>query len=349
MTAAAVDIPRIDLARGRDASQRVALANELVEVCHAVGFFCIVNHGVEPAFLRRTFEYAQRLFALPAAHKQLIDKRASRHFRGWEDVGSEYTNGRPDLREQVDLWTEHPALAADASPAYLRLYGPNQWLPESLLPGFRAHMDTWFEVMAALGDELLALLAVGLSLPADTFARRFGAQRMSLTKLIRYPATPPGAFGVNAHHDTGFVTILDPGGVPGLQIETADGSWTGVPPVDGALVVNLGEMLQAMTGNYLVATPHRVVAGRERVSVGYFHGPSLDAELAPLPLDARFADAVRASPRHAGAGFMAPAQELGKGVGDMRSGYRPSTYGEQLWNYFERSYPEHVRRHYGAA
>ena len=175
------------------------------------------------------------------------------------------------------------------------------------------------------------------SLP-DYFDRAFGTERMSLTKLIRYPATPEGQFGVNAHHDAGFLTLLAPGSTPGCRLNRLTGDWLNVPPVPNALVVNLGEILQSMTGNYLLATPHRVVATGPRQSAGYFHGSSLSMPLAPIALDERFARAVAASPRHRNAGFMARKEETEAGVGDMDSQHRPTTYGEQLWNYFCRSY-----------
>ena len=81
--------------------------------------------------------------------------------------------------------------------------------------------------------------------------------------------------------------------------------------------------------------------------MGYFHGPSLDMKCERLPLDQRYIDAVANSPRHANAGFMARKSETESGVGDMQSTHRPSVYGEQLWNYFERSYPNIMQRYYG--
>ena len=119
--------------------------------------------------------------------------------------------------------------------------------------------------------------------------------------------------------------------------------WSRCP---GAFVINLGEVLQSITGNYFIATPHRVVTRAPRLSVGYFHGPSLETSLKPLPLAAKFREAVAASPRHSGAGFMAQPDEIAAGVGDMASTEHPDTYGGQLWNYFRRSYPENMRRHY---
>jgi len=346
-SAAFTAVPVVDIGSRTDgAAARRALADRLGEICHRVGFVIVTNHGIEPRVVGDVFEEIARFFALAEAEKRSIDKRNSRHFRGWEPVGSEYTNNRPDMREQIDLWTDHPARPRDAMPRYLRLLGPNQWPPEELAPGFKPALERWFAEMALLADDLLRLLALSLELEESHFDRLFGAERMSLTKLISYPETPPGQFGVNPHHDAGFLTVLAPGKTPGLQVENDDGDWIPVPVVPDSLVVNLGEVLQKMTGNYFVATPHRVVTREPRLSAGYFHGPSLDAALDPLPLGPQFAEAVARSPRHAGAGFMAQRDETEAGVAPMQSKHHPGTYGEQLWNYFSRSYPDNVARYY---
>lgn len=344
------ELPGFDLGQWRDskdnAATRKQLADNLCLACHEVGFFLLSNHGIEQSLIDEVFGVSKTFFDLPREDRQSIDKRKSRHFRGWEAQGSEYTNGRPDIREQIDLWSEHSARAKDALPAYLRLLGPNQWPSDELVPGFETALKTWFHQMGQAADELMSALAIGLGLAPDYFDCAFGTERMALTKLIRYPATPTGEFGVNAHHDAAFLTLLSPGTTPGLQIEMADGSWQDVPIVSGTLVVNLGEILQSITGNYLLATPHRVVTTEPRQSAAYFHGPSLDMELAPIELDRRFAKAVANSPRHRTTGFMARADETAAGIGDMRSSHRPAVYGEQLWNYFCRSYPDNVAAHY---
>jgi isopenicillin N synthase-like dioxygenase len=192
---------------------------------------------------------------------------------------------------------------------------------------------------------MMAAMSVGLGLPSGHLDELFGADGMSLVKLIHYPATPPGEAGVNAHHDTGFLALLVQRGVGGLQVQNQDGQWIDVPADDGEVVVNLGEMLQSMTGNYFVATTHRVVATEERYSSAYFHGPALTTALAPLPLDERFAVAVAESAHHRGAGFMARHDELLDGARGTTS-MSADTYGEQLWNYFARSYPDLMTRHH---
>ncbi|WP_420638843.1 isopenicillin N synthase family dioxygenase [Candidatus Poriferisocius sp.] len=327
--------------------QREELAEELCRICHEVGFFLVVNHGVDDGLHDGIFEMMHRFFALPRKQKMLIDKRVSRHFRGWEPIGAEYTNNRPDIREQIDWWTEWPAHPTDVEPYYLRLLGPNQWLPDGVLPGHRELAQQWFDELGGLANRLMGAISLGLGLAEDHLERLFGSQTMSLAKFIHYPPTPEGEAGVNAHHDTGFLTVLDPGPTAGLQVQNQAGQWIDVPSVEDSFVINLGETLQAMTGNYLVATAHRVITTEERYSAGYFHGPSLDVCLAPLELSPRFAEAVAASPHHTGAGFMASIAETEAGVADMSSSHRPATYGEQLWNYFSRSYPENVALHYG--
>ncbi len=350
MTAPSFDaIPVVSLAGWRGSgADRDAFAGELRRICHEIGFFTLVDHGIDPEFVERYFASLRAFFALPEEVKALIDKRRSPHFRGWERVGAELTDNRVDFREQLDLSTEHTPYPADAEPAYLRLDGPNQWLPEDVLPGFHRVVDEWFTRMRALADELMEIFAVGFGLPGSTFAERFGERPLSLVKLIHYPPTPAGEAGVNAHHDAGFLTLVWQHGVGGLQAENPEGRWIDVPPTDGAIVVNVGEMLQSMTGNYFVASNHRVIASEDRFSSAYFHGPDLRAGLEPLDLPEWVHDAVAASPRHRAAGFMAKRHELIAGESGTRSTSAP-VFGEQLWNYYVRSYPENVSAHYPAA
>ncbi len=342
-------IPAIDFGRWRAATddrQRQAIADEICRECHDVGFFQLTEHGIEHAFLDEHARQRARFFALPESDRLSIDKRNSPHFRGFEPVGAELTGGRPDLREQLDLSSENPVRGLRLEPPYLRLDGPNQWPAEALLPGFRAHMDEFFTRMCALADELLEVFSIGLGFEPTRLREIFGPHPHSLVKLIHYPPTPAGGAGVNPHHDAGFLTLLMQHEVSGLQVQNSDGQWIDVAPTPGALVVNIGEMLQEMTGNYFVATTHRVIAGDERFSSAWFHGPDLTTRLDPLPLDSSFGDAVAASPWHASAGFMARKNELDAGVDGIGSDVGAGVYGQQLWNYYCRSYPDNVARHH---
>ena len=321
-------------------------AAEFTDICHHVGFALVTNHGISTDLQGETFDLMKRFFELPLETKQLIDKTNSAQFRGWEPVGAESTNNAPDVREQIDVWTEWPEHKT-GGPNYNRLLGPNQWLPDDVLPGHRSISLRWISALADLADRLMSALSVGLGLQSDHLRSLFGDQPMSLAKFIHYPPTPAGAAGVNPHHDAGFLTVLAPGPTPGLQVQNPAGDWVDVPVIDNTFVINLGEVLQSMPGNYLVATPHRVVTNTERYSSGYFHGPSLTTQLTRLPLAPKYAAAVEASPHHHDAGFMPTPYEAQAGTAAMTSGHQPQTYGEQLWNYFHRSYGDQMARHHG--
>lgn len=104
------------------------------------------------------------------------------------------------------------------------------------------------------------------------------------------PGSPPhdvtwgeGTFAVGEHSDYGFITLLRQDDCGGLEAQLASGVWVDVSPVDGALVVNLGDALEYCTGGLLRATPHRVRQRRGatcgRLSFAYFFDPSFEAEM----------------------------------------------------------------------
>ena len=341
-------IPTFSLADWRSGRNDETVAARLLDMCHGVGFFYLADHGVPPEFVEHYFDLLEAFFALPEATKALIDKRRSPHFRGWERVGAELTNNRVDHREQLDLSTEHPPYPVGIEPEYLRLDGPNQWLPDELLPGFHATVDEFFTRLSALAFELMEIMSVGLGLPRQHLRTLFGERPLSFVKLISYPPTPPGEAGVNAHHDAGFITILLQHRVGGLQALGPDDEWIDIDPPAGTFIINIGEMLQAMTGNYFVASTHRVIATEARFSSAYFHGPDLRTPLVPLDLPARFGEAVAASPRHRNAGFMRKRDELLEGRDDIASQSAP-VFGQQMWNYYVRSYPDVVAAHFPGA
>ena len=82
---------------------------------------------------------AGAFFELPEEVKATIDKRRSRHFRGWERVGAELTDNRTDYREQLDVSSEHPARARRRRARRTSAStGPTSGCPRTCCPGFRA-------------------------------------------------------------------------------------------------------------------------------------------------------------------------------------------------------------------
>jgi isopenicillin N synthase-like dioxygenase len=295
-------LPVVDL--GDDPGQ---LRRKLRETAHEVGFFFLTGHGVPELLTRRVLEVARRLFALPQGEKDAIAMVHSPHFRGYTRLGGELTRGEVDWREQIDIGPERPPVGDLGKADYWWLQGPNQWpaaLPE--LPGI---IDEWDAVLSEVCRTLLRHWAASLGSPVDVFDAAFAGTPATLIKIVRYPARAAGAQGVGAHRDAGVLTLLlaESGG-HGLQVRRsrggapgADDGWADVPPLGGAFIVNIGELLEVATGGYLRATEHRVnlrQSAAERISVPYFFNPRLNAQIPVLSLPAELAAraTVRADP-----------------------------------------------------
>ena len=264
-----------------------AFVDALHDVCHTESFFYLAGHGVPRALEDALVAASLEFFALPVADRLAIENVRSPQFRGYTRDGGEYTAGRADRREQLDIGPEDPApdLGPD-DPAWLRLRGPNLWPPA--LPALRPAVEPWLERMQAVGTTVMRGLALALGQPRDHFDPIVRPRPEFRLKIIRYPAAQAADDdqGLGAHRDAGFLSMILQDDVGGLQVQRA-GAWVDVPRIEGTYVVNLGEMVQLLTHGYFRAAVHRVVsppAGRDRLSIAYFHNPALDATLTPVTL-----------------------------------------------------------------
>ena len=344
-----MSIPVIDLEpwyRGSP-SDRGALCARLRQICHEVGFFYLVNHDIPQPVSEAYLDILRAFFALPLEQRQAIDKHRSPQFRGWEQLGSELTNNRVDCREQLDIGVDRKAVA-NPDPYFLALIGPNQWPEEERIPGFRSTVNDYFARLSALSRQILRMMSLALELDEDYIEGVFGDSPSPYLKLIRYPQTDPGDQGVGVHKDSGFLTLLLQDGNAGLEAQANDNRWHRVDPMAGSLVVNTGELLQLITHNYFIATPHRVInrSGNERYSSAFFYSPDLLTRLDPLPLSSRFVEQAAASQRHRSEGLMASRNEMARGVGGMGSQARPRVFGEKYWQRWVRSYPDIAQKFY---
>ncbi|MFE6129205.1 isopenicillin N synthase family dioxygenase [Streptomyces sp. NPDC056437] len=282
-----LQLPVIDLsAADRGPQARALLHAQLHSAAHDVGFFQLTGHGVTEAETAALNSTMRAFFALPEADRLAIDNVNSPHFRGYTRIGDERTGGSQDWRDQLDIGAERPArIPAPGEPGYWWLEGPNQW--PAALPQLRTAALAWIDRLGAVADRLLHELLVSIGAPADFYDHLFGDRAHIHLKLVRYPgsAADGGGQGVGAHKDYGFLTLLRQDSVGGLQVEREDGVFHDVPPMPGAFVVNLGELLEVATDGYLKATHHRVVSppgATERFSVPFFYNPRLDARVEPL-------------------------------------------------------------------
>lgn len=289
-----LNLPILDLSRldeGPEAASR--FRDDLRAATHDVGFFYLTGTGVTPELSGRLHQAALDFFALPEAEKLSIENVKSPHFRGYTRVGGERTQGEVDWREQIDIGPEREAI--EGGPAFTRLIGPNLW--PAAQPELREVVAEWHAHLSGVARKLLRAWALALGADESYFESNFG-EPSTLIKIVRYPGTdePEPQQGVGAHKDSGVLTLLwvEPG-KGGLQVER-NGEWVDAPPVDGAFVVNIGELLEYATGGYLKATNHRVISPKapgERISVPFFFNPALDAKLPLIELPAELATEAR--------------------------------------------------------
>jgi isopenicillin N synthase-like dioxygenase len=282
----ATEHPVIDVAplvSGRGPAERAAVGRAIDAACRADGFFSIVGHGIDLHLLDRLEVLGREFFALDPEEKASVAMaRGGRAWRGWFPVGGELTSGAPDRKEGL-YFGEELAVTDPRVRAGRPLHGPNLFpsRPSALRPTVLACLDAF----TRLGHQLMVGLALALELDEDWFERELTADPVVLFRMFHYPAAPddlvddPG-WGVGEHTDYGLLTILyqDAGG--GLEVRDREG-WVEIPPQPGALVCNLGDMLERMTGGVYRSTPHRVRSprGRDRISCPFFFDPGWEAEV----------------------------------------------------------------------
>ena len=286
-TAGRLALPLLDLSHLDAAGPtRAAFLAGLRSAARDVGFFYLTGHGVPPSLEAAVFDEARAFFALPEARKLEVGMIHSPHFRGYNRAGQELTRGRPDWREQFDIHAEREAIAQDAgTPAWTRLQGPNLWPGNQ--PRFRETLLAWQAALTQVALRLVDAFAEALGQPPKALAAIYDGAPNQTMKIIRYPGQPVEQDqGVGAHKDSGLLTLLAQDGIGGLQVQQGE-NWIDAAPRPGTFVVNIGELLELASDGYLRATVHRVVSpppGTERLSVAFFLGARLDAEVPLLAL-----------------------------------------------------------------
>jgi isopenicillin N synthase-like dioxygenase len=298
-------LPVIDMAPlfgDADTEGRARVARKIARACEAHGFFYLVGHGIGLEVLKALEAESRRFFALPLEAKMAISMaRGGRAWRGYFPVGGELTSGRPDLKEGFYLGTE---LSPDHARvrAGVPMHGANLWPAEA--PGLKAAAEAYMAGATRAAASLMEGVSLSLGLDAQYFARAYTAEPTVLFRIFHYPATGSAdvdwsqSWGVGEHTDYGLLTLLAQDGFGGLQVKTPD-EWIEAPPIEGALVCNIGDMLERLTGGRFKSTPHRVrnVSGHDRLSFPLFFDPDFMAPMRPLPAvatDAALVDADKA-------------------------------------------------------
>ena len=284
-----IDLTPLILRRG----DLKSTAAEIGRACREFGFFYVVGHGVDERLQQQLERLSRKFFAQDLNVKLAIAmERGGRAWRGYFPIGAELTSGQPDQKEGIyfgaELADDHPKVVAGVP-----LHGRNLF-PD--VPGFRETVLDYIDSMTQLGHALMKALSLSLGLDASYFQDRYTDDPLVLFRIFHYPPLdsrtdsnstsrlPDGSsWSVGEHTDYGILTILRQDHVGGLQVKSRS-RWIDAPPIPGAFICNIGDMLDRMTGGRYRSTPHRVRNEGQtgRLSFPFFFDPNFDAEVKPV-------------------------------------------------------------------
>ncbi len=267
-------------------SSPALFAEELIASMRRFGFALVCDHGIDSALIARGWELTAAFFALPEDEKRRYHLAGLAGARGYTPFGTEIAKGaaRHDLKE---FW--HVGRDLPAGQPFDPSMPPNVW-PEGV-PGFQETFTSLYAAFDDAGGRILSALAVGFGMEPDWFDPVVDGGN-SVMRLLHYPPianAPDGAIRAGAHEDINLITLLLGAEEAGLELLDKDGDWITVSPPEGAMVINIGDMLQRLTNHVLPSTTHRVRnpdaarAAHSRYSMPFFLHPRGDFPIATLP------------------------------------------------------------------
>lgn len=265
---------------------RKAFVEALGKAFHEVGFVGVINHGIPKEKIDAFYNASKRFFSLPVDVKSKYEIKGLAGQRGYTSFGKEHAKQSKvaDLKEffQIGQYVsnDHPLKSE---------YPDNVNVTET--PEFYDNGKSLYKAFEEAGGHLLRAIALHLGLDEHYFDEKI-KDGNSILRSIHYPPItqePASAIRAEQHEDINLITLLVGASAGGLQLLTSDNEWLDILPEDGEIVINVGDMLQRLTNNYLKSTTHRVVNPPRdqwhvpRLSIPFFLHPKSAMDLSCLP------------------------------------------------------------------
>ncbi len=280
-------IPVVDLSQFAEGSkeQRTEFVRQLGEAFHDIGFVGVKNHGIPKQLIDDFYKYSKEFFALSKEAKTKYEIPGLAGQRGYTSFGKEQAKGAKvaDLKEFFQIGQEvsegHPLKAE---------YPDNVNVGEA--PEFTQLGKDLYKAFEKAGGQLLKAIAIHLDLGEGYFDERI-TDGLSILRAIHYPPIteePKSAVRAEQHEDINLITLLVGASAGGLQLLNMEDKWLPITPEEDEIVINVGDMLQRLTNNYLKSTTHRVVNPpkeewhKPRLSIPFFLHPKADMDLTCL-------------------------------------------------------------------
>jgi isopenicillin N synthase-like dioxygenase len=232
-----------------------AFSQKLGDSFARYGFAVVADHDLPAQMVEGAIARTKAFFALPEAVKRRYFIEGGGGQRGYTPFGIETAKGatHKDLKEfwhvGRDLPPGHP---------YKQYMAENIWPAE--VDGFQQYVGGLYAGLDGLGVRILRAIAHYLKI-GDRFFDDPVKLGNSILRLLHYPPIAADAPGVRAgaHEDINVITLLLGAEEAGLEVLDRDGRWLPINAPEGAVVCNIGDMLQRLTNHVLPSTTHRVV------------------------------------------------------------------------------------------
>ena len=261
-------IPTLSLANShRDANGFAAALGHSFE---EFGFAVVADHGIDADLIARAWALTRAFFELPDTIKRRYLLAGTGGARGYTPFGVEIAKDA-DKHDLKEFW--HVGRDLPAGHRFRDHMPDNVWPGE--IAGFRETFQTLFAAFDKAGNKLLAAIARHLGLEHGWFDPAV-ENGNSVLRLLHYPPIPVNADGIRAgaHEDINLITLLLGAEEGGLQLLTRTGEWLAIEPPEGAMVINVGDMLQRLTNHVMPSTTHRVInPQRERRHIPRYSMP----------------------------------------------------------------------------
>lgn len=256
LTSTQFNIPVIDL--NDIVEKRSDIVAVIRQAAGTAGFFQVVNHGIPVKLLEEMMAAVREFHELPQEMKAEYFTRDGHKVK------------RVVYRSNFDLYQSKFANWRDTLSCVM---GPEPLDPQELPPVCRDVTMQYYKQIQELGSLVFELLSEALGLKTNHL-EGMDCTKGHIIKCHYYPPCPEPnlTMGTTKHSDPDFLTILLQDHIGGLQVLSPNG-WIDVIPVHGALLVNIGDLLQLISNNIFKSVEHRVLANHNkcpRISVACF-------------------------------------------------------------------------------
>ncbi|GJS72567.1 1-aminocyclopropane-1-carboxylate oxidase homolog 1-like protein [Tanacetum coccineum] len=250
-----LQVPVINFYGGK----RAKIVGEIKEASENWGIFQVIGHGIPVSVLEEMIKGVQGF------HEQKNEVKMQWYSREHDQRVKFYSNG--------DLYVSKAVSWRDSISCY---YADGVLDPNALPQVCRGAIENYMEKIIKLKDTLAELLSEALGLDKDYLTNMDCMKTPTLVCHYYPPCPEPNlTLGAAKHSDPSFLTILLQDSIGGLQVLQRN-QWVDVKPIKGALIVNIGDLMQLITNDKFKSVEHRVLAAPigPRISAACFFYPS---------------------------------------------------------------------------